>query len=351
MGRPPGLERTLLVAIDYSQPVFPVLVSLQCYLSMGTHVRKKALTMLDKMVYFLNVVRTGSFSDAARLYGISASAGSRWIIELEEKLGVSLLKRSTRKVVATEAGQHLYDRFSGVNGEIEDIFSELQRFGQEERGTIVVASTPLFAKHFLARIVGEYLLEHPHVNFRIIETAYDVDMVENVDFFIRANATYDGFQEKDSLLIRRSLLRCPLVACCSPQYAERYGIPHMPEELAKHSCLYAHTLVGGNKWVFENKGDYTTVKISRTVEVEDSEIIKSIALTGGGIAYLPLSILRKELADGQLISILGDYLDAEFELNLYFRQRRQMPVLCTNFKDYLIQRTKEMAEGDVNWSR
>nr|WP_321458310.1 LysR family transcriptional regulator [uncultured Cohaesibacter sp.] len=302
--------------------------------------------MLDKMVYFLNVVRTGSFSDAARLYGISASAGSRWIIELEEKLGVSLLKRSTRKVVATEAGQHLYDRFDGVNAEIEDIFAELQRFGQEERGTIVVASTPLYAKRFLARIVGEYLLDHPNVNFRIIETAFDVDMVEDVDFYIRANATYDGFQEKDSLLIRRSLLRYPLVACCSPEYANRYGVPHTPEELTKHNCLFAHTLVGGNKWVFEYKGEYTTVKIARTVEVDDSEIIKAIALTGGGVAYLPLSLLRSELAAGQLISILSDYLDAEFELNLYYRQRRQMPRLCTNFKDFMIKRTKEIGDEE-----
>ena len=300
--------------------------------------------MLDKLVYFLSVVRTGSFSDAARHYGISASAGSRWIIELEEKLGVSLLKRSTRKVVATEAGQHLYDRFNGVNAEIENIFSELQHFGQEERGTIVVASTPLYARRFLARIVGEYLLDHPKVSFRIIETAFDVDMVQDVDFFVRANATYDGFQEKDSLLIRRSLQRYPLVACCSPEYAERYGIPQTPQELSQHNCLFAHTLVGGNKWVFEYQGEYTTVKIARTVEVDDSEIIKSIALTGGGVAYLPLMMLRDELATGKLISILGDYLNAEFELNLYYRQRKQMPLLCTNFKDYMIRRTREIGE-------
>ena len=303
--------------------------------------------MLDKMVYFLNVVRTGSFSDAARLYGISPSAGSRWIIELEEKLGVSLLKRSTRKVVATEPGQHLYDRFNNVNAEIEDIFSELQRFGQEERGTIVIASTPLFAKRFLCRIVGEYLLAHPQVNFRVLETAYDVDMVEKVDFVIRAKATYDGFQEKDSLLIRRSLLRYPLVACCSPEYASRYGMPVVPQDLSRHNCLFASTLVGGNKWVFHAEGEYSAVNIAQTVEVEDSEFIKEVALEGGGVAYLPLNILRQELADGRLIAILSDYLDAEFELNLYYRRRRHMPLPCSNFKDFLIRRTRELDREGV----
>ncbi|MDD7909628.1 LysR family transcriptional regulator [Pseudovibrio exalbescens] len=300
--------------------------------------------MLDKIVYFLHVVRTGSFSDAARLYGISASAGSRWIIELEEKMGVSLLKRSTRKVVATEAGQRLYERFSDVNSEIEDIFTEIKNLGKEERGTICVAATPLYARDFLAQIVGEYLLEHPHVDFRILQTAYDVDLVEQVDFFVRANATYNGFQEKDSLLVRRSLLRYPLVACCSPDYADRYGIPKAPEDLRHHNCLFAHTLVGGNKWVFEYDGDCAAVEIARTVEVDDSEIIKSIALTGGGIAYLPIHILQNELANGRLISILSDYIDAEFEYNLYFRRRRQMPLMCTNFKDFLIKRTRELSQ-------
>ncbi|OKL44508.1 LysR family transcriptional regulator [Pseudovibrio exalbescens] len=303
--------------------------------------------MLDKIVYFLHVVRTGSFSDAARLYGISASAGSRWIIELEEKMGVSLLKRSTRKVVATEAGQRLYERFSDVNAEIEDIFTEITNFGKEERGTICVAATPLFARYFLAQIVGEYLLDHPHVDFRVLQTAYEVDMVEEVDFFIRANATYQGFQEKDSLLVKRSLLKYPLVACCSPEYAERYGVPTTPEDLRKHNCLFARTLVGGNKWVFEYHGDCTAVEIARTVEVDDSEIIKSIALTGGGIAYLPITLLREELADGRLISILSDYIDAEFEFNLFFRRRRQMPLMCTNFKNYLIRRTRELGHNEA----
>ncbi|MTI17135.1 LysR family transcriptional regulator [Rhodobacteraceae bacterium RKSG542] len=298
--------------------------------------------MLDKIVYFLYVVRTGSFSEAARVYGISASAGSRWIIELEEQLGVSLLQRSTRKVVVTEAGQRLYERFNDVNAEIEDIFTEIKNLGKEERGTIRIAATPLFARNFLAQIAGEYLLDHPHVNFRILQTAYDVDMLEEVDFFVRANATYQGFQEKDSLLVRRPLLRYPLVACCSPEYAERYGVPQSPDELRKHNCLFAHTLVGGNKWVFEYEGDCSAVEIARTVEVEDSEIIKSIALTGGGIAYLPISILQEELADGRLIAILSDYIDAEFEFNLYFRRSRQMPLMCTNFKDYLIKRTREI---------
>lgn len=300
--------------------------------------------MLDKIVYFLYVVRSGSFSDASKQYGISPSAGSRWIIELEEKMGVSLLKRSTRKVVPTQAGIRLYDRFKHVNTEIDDIFTEIQNMGNDDRGIIRIASTPLYAKKFLAQIIGEYLLDHPHVTFRVTETAFDMDHIDEIDFAIRANATYQGFQEKDSLLVKRSLLRYPLQVCCAPSYIEKFGLPLQPEDLKKHNCLYASTLVGGNKWVFDCNGEQSTVEITQTVEVEDSEFIKTVALTGGGIGYLPAPLIKQELSEGKLQLILTEYINSEFEFSLYFRPRKQMPARCANFKDYLIKRTRELSQ-------
>ena len=160
--------------------------------------------MLDKVVFFLHVIRAGSLSEAAKQYGISASAASRWINELEESMGVSLIKRTTRKISPTQAGQRLYDRFNQINNQINDIFDEVQNLSHEDRGTIRVASTPLYAKHYLATIIGEYVQLHPEVNFVVLETAFDVDHTHDVDFAIRANATYRGLQDKDSLLVKRN---------------------------------------------------------------------------------------------------------------------------------------------------
>ncbi len=302
--------------------------------------------MLDKIVYFLHVVRTGSFSLAAKQYGISASAGSRWIIELEENLGISLLKRSTRKVVPTQAGIRLYERFERVNHEIDDIYTEIQNLGNDDRGIIRIASTPLFAREFLGKIVGEYLQQYPHVTFRITETAFDMDHLEEIDFAIRAHAIYQGFQEKDSLLVKRSLLKYPLIACCSPSYIEKYGEPKYPEDLRRHNCLYASTLVGGNRWVFEREGEITTVDISQTVEIEDSLFIRTVALNGGGIGYLPVRIIEDDITDNKLVPILTEYSNSDFEFSLYYRPRRQMPVRCVNFKDYLIRRVRELSEQE-----
>ncbi len=300
--------------------------------------------MLDKIVYFLHVVRTGSFSLAAKQYGISASAGSRWIIELEDSMGASLLKRSTRKVIPTQAGLRLYERFNRVNHEIDEIVTEIQSLGNDDKGIIRIASTPLFSRNFLAQIVGEYLQQHPHITFRIIVTAHEVDHIDEVDFAIRAKAVYHGFQEEDSLLVKRPLLKYPLITCCSPQYIEKNGVPQEPEDLRRHNCLYASTLVGGNKWAFERDGEITTVTISQTVEIEDSQFIKTVALNGGGIGYLPVSLIKDELDSGELQPVLQEYTNSEFEFSLYYRPRKQMPARCANFKDYLVRRVKEMSE-------
>lgn len=118
----------------------------------------------------------------------------------------------------------------------------------------------------------------------------------------------------------------------------------IPEDLNRHNCLYASTLVGGNKWVFERDGEMTAVDIAQTVEVEDSQFIKTVAINGGGIGYLPLSLIEEELEQGVLVPILKEYTNSDFEFSLYYRPRRQMPVRCVNFKEYLIRRVRELAD-------
>lgn len=300
--------------------------------------------MLDKAAFFVEVIRTGSISEGARIYGISSSAGSRWIKQLEEALGVSLLLRSTRTISPTEVGQQLYDQYESIYRSAKDVFTGIQNLDHDMRGLIKIAATPLFAQKFLSQIVGEYLAIYPKVSFKIIETALPVDHLHEVDFSIKAHATYKGHLDKDSLLVKRVLLRYPLVACCAPEYIQRHDEPITPEELKFHNCLYTSTLVGGNRWQFEKAGEFTTVEIAQTIEIENSMFVKNVALQGGGVAYLPKQLVKEELRDGTLVSILNDYVKSEFELSLYYQKRSQMPARCADFKDYLVQRTKQLKD-------
>ncbi len=209
--------------------------------------------ILDKIVFFCAVIRCGSFKEACLQQGISTAAGSRWVKELEEAMSVELVKRSTRQIAATQAGQMLFERFSPLLPELRSLCEEVQNFAEEQRGEIKLSSTPLFARQYLTKIVAEYIEMHPQVNFKIFIEAGSFDPL-NIDFTFRASASYQGEQEEDSLLIRRKLLSEPLYLCASPHYLITHGIPKTPDELSQHRCLYAQTLVGENKWCFQRNG-------------------------------------------------------------------------------------------------
>ncbi|ECJ8222650.1 LysR family transcriptional regulator, partial [Salmonella enterica] len=275
--------------------------------------------MLDKTVFFMHVVRYGSISEAAKAFHITVATGCRWLKELETKLNVPLLISSTRKSQPTEAGMLLYERFNKVYLDIQDIYKEIEMFNNTDSGIITIASTPLFSRYFLSKIVGEYLFISPQVSFHIEETAWVDEKKKDVDFYIRAGATYRGHMEPDSQLIKKILFHYPLVVCCSPGYIASYGEPVSPEELKYHNCIYTSTLVGGNRWQFEMDGDITAIEIAKTVEIENSEFLKEVALAGGGIACLPLPLVKKELENGELISILNAYMKSKFEISLWFR--------------------------------
>lgn len=301
---------------------------------------------LDKIAFFCSVIQNRSFRVAAEEWGISAAAASRWVKELETLMAVELVKRSTRQLVATDAGEMLYQRFSALLPEIDTICSEVEIMADEQRGVITISSTPLFASYYLREIIAEYMEMHPQVNFRLFIEAGDVDPL-HIDFLIRAKATNRETEEKDSLLIRRPLLSEPLYACAAPSYLARCGIPKEPEELSDHRCLYASSLVGGNRWYFCSDGINRAVTISDAFECDNSEILRDMAIRGAGVAYLPHSVIREALIDGQLQVLLTDFVASRFDINLYFRPRHPMPARCQAFKEYLLKRTQEIAGNSL----
>lgn len=298
--------------------------------------------MLDKAVFFSKVVERGTISSAAKDIGVSISTGSRWLQELEYELKTTLLTRTTRSVKLTESGEAFYKELSVATKHIEQLFLKVKNTDNTMSGIIRIASTPLFAHRFLSQIVGEFLAIHPEITFQINETAFIDDIASDVDLSIKALATYRGLTEKDSSLVKRLLLRYPLVTVCAPSYIQRYGSPQTPNELRQHNCLYTSTLVGGNNWQFEKDGEMCPVPIAQTIEIENSEFIKVVAINGGGIAYLPEPLVMHELQNGTLTPILSKYTKSEFEMSLYYQPRRLIPKRITVFKDFLVKRTREL---------
>ena len=297
--------------------------------------------ILDKIVFFCAVLKAGSFREASIQQGISPAAASRWVKELEESMSVELIKRNTRQLVATQAGELLYQRFAPLLPDINSLCEEVLNLADEQQGEIKLSSTPLFARQYLTKIVAEYMDVFPQVNFKIFIEAGELDPL-NVDFAFRASAGFDGHLAQDSLLVSRCLIQEPLYLCASPQYIEQNSMPQTPMALQAHRCLYAQTLVGGNRWCFEHNKQTEMVTIKDSLQCDNSEMLLDLALQNGGIAYLPHSLVCHALATGELIQVMPSYQCASFDINLIYRPRSPMPERCNSFKQYLIKRVSEL---------
>lgn len=302
--------------------------------------------MFDKIIFFCAVVKSGSLSKAAEEFNISVSAASRWVAELEKEMGVSLLKRSTRRVSPSQTGMHLYEKFEPLAREAREMIEEVVSTGNDYVGLIRIASTPLFATDYLVDIISEFLIEYPKIKVKLFINPFPVNLVDEVDFSIRAVASYKGKIDHDSSDVRKRLISEPLVTVASPIYLSKHPQPDTPEDLLNHRCLYSKSLVGGNKWQFFFNGKMSIYNIPNFFECDNSEILKRLALNHAGIAYLPLSMVSEDIASGRLVSMLENYMASTFDINLFYKRREHYPARLSLFKDYLIAKVEaKLAKG------
>ncbi|MCG9628364.1 LysR family transcriptional regulator [Vibrio mediterranei] len=297
--------------------------------------------MLDKMAFFVYVIRSGSISSAARRFNISVSAGSRWLQELENHFGTTLCRRSNRLLEATQAGQTLFEEFSPLVDSAERISRKLEDYQSQEKGHIDIVCTPVYANHYLMDMIAQYSKAHPDVTFNINVTPWALDHASTSDLMISANASFQGYREKDLLLVKRELMQCPFIVVASPQYLESHNLPSHPSDLAQHPCLIATTLTGSNDWIFRQQAENIILKVPKTVEVNDSDLLLRGALNGIGIAYLPEFVARSYIDNGELVALLPDYQTSIWSLNLYYHSPQTASPTATKFKDFLLVSKEE----------
>ncbi|MCF7481778.1 LysR family transcriptional regulator [Vibrio sp. J1-1] len=295
--------------------------------------------MLDKMAFFVYVIRSGSISSAARHFNISVSAGSRWLQELENHFGTTLCRRSNRLLEATQAGQTLFEEFSPLVDNAENICRKLEDYQSQERGHIDIVSTPVYANHYLMDLIADYSQRHPDVTFNINVTPWALDHASTSDLMISANASFQGYREKDLLLVKRELMQCPFIVVASPEYLTSHREPLHPSDLSQHPCLIATTLTGSNDWIFRQQAENIILKVPRAIEVNDSDLLLKGALNGVGIAYLPEFVAKESIEEGKLVALLEDYKTSIWSLNLYYHSPKTASPTATKFKDFLLSRT------------
>ncbi|GHD62151.1 LysR family transcriptional regulator [Jeongeupia chitinilytica] len=261
------------------------------------------LGLLDDMAVFVRVVDAGSFSAAARQLGSTPSAVSRQIARLETALGARLLERTTRKLRLSEPGRAALARAQDMVAAARAVMAVSNEFMDAPRGLVRLSAPNAFARQVVHPTLPAFLARHPDVDVQLILTDRDVDPYEDdVDLVLRITET------PPPGLAARPLMRIQHLLVAAPAYLAARGTPAHPRELAGHSCIYLGETPDDARWQFRRDKDVATVTVRGRYVANHSGVRLEAALSGLGIACLPLFTARAALADGALLQVLPDWV-------------------------------------------
>ncbi|WP_070966049.1 LysR family transcriptional regulator [Vibrio sonorensis] len=279
---------------------------------------------------FIAVVESGSYSLAANKIGVTKSALSKRINQLEDQLGTRLLNRTTRTLSLTEAGQRYFDYVSQAYSLAQqgvDAVSELQGLPQ---GKLKITLPMSFGINHIAPFIAEFLNQYPKIEIDLQLEDQMVDLVAGgYDLAIRIGHL------PDSSLVAKRLVTCRSVLCASPDYLANHLAPIVPLDLTQHNCLQYTYFKGGNEWTFEkSKRQYKVLPKGR-FSVNNSEAIRQALLSGLGIGQLPTFLAARDLKSGHLIPLMQDYQLPVHAAYAVFPQRKHLPSKVSVFIDFI----------------
>ncbi|MFS8113767.1 LysR family transcriptional regulator [Rhizobium jaguaris] len=285
---------------------------------------------------FIAVAEEGSFSAACHRVNRDATVVSRRIQNLEQSLGVRLLERSTRKVVVTEAGEAYLQRIRPLLRELLVAGQETERFSDgEPQGRLRLALPGSFGRMWLMPLLVEFLDTHPRVTLDVAFSNRFVDLIgEGFDLAIRLGVL------PDSRLVSRKLAERKRMIVASPDYLRRHAPPTTPQDLARHDCLIFSGKANPYLWEFMMPGaGQLSVPIAGPFISDDAEALVLAAIAGHGLLYATDWLVGRELADGRLVRVLGDYpVPDEGGVYIVHPSKQHVPNKTRAFTDWISER-------------
>ena len=282
---------------------------------------------------FVQVVESQSFSGAATVLGLSPSAVSKLVMRLEQRLGVRLLHRTTRRLALTSEGDVYFARARQILADIEEAEAQVAKLRGTPRGHLRVNTSIGFGVHQLAPALPDFLTRYPEIEVELSLTDRIVDLVsEHADMTIRAGPIVD------TTLTARKLADFTRTICASPSYLARCGVPSRPVDLTEHNCILM-AFQTPNRWVFRARGKLEDIEITPRVMTDNSEAALRLALEGAGIVRLADIVVAEPIRRGLLVPLLADahYAEPVALSALYLAGRHRLPKVRV-FLDFLIER-------------
>ncbi|MDH3355670.1 MAG: LysR family transcriptional regulator [Chromatiales bacterium] len=287
----------------------------------------------EEMRTFVKVVEAGSLSAAADRLDIAKSAVSRRLADLESRLGVQLLNRTTRRLNLTDSGSLFYQRCQRILADLEESEQYVSSEHTNLRGTIRIAAPLTFGIHHLSPLFDEFLKEHPALRLDLDLNDRTVNLMdEGVDLGIRIG------QLQDSSMMARKLTSAKMILCASPEYLEKHGEPKTPGDLKKHYGLNYSNLSERELWQFTHEdGKHYSVPVPFRMRSNNGDVLNRAALDSLGVVATMSFICYRELEQGSLRQILSEYKMEEVGIYAVYPAQRHLPGRVRLLIDYLVE--------------
>lgn len=291
----------------------------------------------SEIAFFVSLSKHGSLSATARELGITPPAVTKRLALLEQRLGVRLVNRTTRRISLTSEGELYLAHASRLLAGIRDMEEAVSSSRAAPKGLLRVNTTLGFGRTVIAPLVSGFVRRYPEVEVQLQLTDKPVDLAEQAfDLGIRFG------ELPDTRLTARKILSNQRFLCASPAYLKRAGQPKKPEDLVQHDCIiHRQNDQAGGIWRLARGRHSHTVKVNGTLSSNDGDVVLGWALDGHGILPRSEWDLNKYLDSGRLQLVLKDYQLAPADLYAYYPSRSHMSARLRCFIDYLLEQLQQ----------
>lgn len=291
------------------------------------------MNKLLQIEVLVEVVRSGSFVGAAEVLGMSKAAVSRHVSELEARLGIRLLQRTTRRLALTEAGQIFHARSKDILDSVSESEDEISTQTGTASGQLRVSAPVTFGVRHLAPLWGEFRRRHSKVTLDITLADRVVDLIEEgYDLAIRIGRL------SSSTLVSRRLAITRMVLCAAPDYLAAHGTPRHPHELAGHEILAYSYWSDKDEWRFDGPEGAVSVRTQPCLSSNSGDTCRAAALAGQGVILQPSFLVDMDLAAGTLVELMPEYRAVELGIYAVYPTRKHVPAKVRALLDFLGER-------------
>ncbi|MET0935406.1 MAG: LysR substrate-binding domain-containing protein [Luteibacter sp.] len=294
---------------------------------------------LEAMQMFQRVADLGSFSRAAVAMAVSQSTVSKQVALMEGRLGVQLLRRTTRGLSLTEAGQQYYDSITQVLASIDEAEARVGNARTNPGGLLRVAISAAFGRFFVVPVLPEFFARYPEVTIDLDITERHVSLVEDgIDLAIRIGAL------SDSSLVAKQIGSVRHATVGTPAYFAKHGVPVHPRDVAAMPAVVFQFNGASRPWRFAENGEPLNVEAKALVRTNDAEHIRAAVLAGLGMGHNPSWLYASDLREGRLRQVLVDFRPPSFPVNAVSHAGRRQPRKAQVFVEFLAEKFGEIAE-------